>query len=1214
MVSHHGGWRSRRESNDLTRLFEYHRVQLVCNFVVSLFNFECRRYTLKRLLLFMLVGCSFSFSVFGAMSRDGYIGDEVTITNWVAIAGLPQGRGYFSAVSAHGRIYCLGGQTGSGATSWQTNALVYDLETAAWTNLSFDIFCDEECRGVEYNDTVYIAGGATNATYALTSNSFSALVSPSWSYPFRRGAMAARSDGVYHFGGYCVTNTYWIYVTSNMYHYVNGLGWEEAPGLPGYAWAIDAVTLHDQIYLFSGNQSPGMQDRVMQYDGSQWNYLTNIPFGGGRYQSAECEGSMYIVGFYQNSIIQQFDGTNWTAVSSPSGTAQGMEIVSACGRLYLLGGFSETNQALPVTNAYVSQARYDGGVTPTAASMYYSREVTINGNYLGNGDITNVSICGYTAEIVADYSPTQVVVRTPTNVLPCTGDVVVSSASLGDTRKSNALTLAPYILNVRSASTGAAISNNESPSRLKETFADVLTGKVGSIYYTLHNDSQVPIEILSLTTNGVHGDVFGVTHRPATVQPNSSASLIVTVHAKEVGVYTASLVIAHSGQSNSLVLNMGASIADWGVSIDPVSGDDWFYVSNTLAGTSFEPAGVVASALGRSVPWPIVDQGTGWVQLRMKPMDVAFGTLSLNYSSGTVLRYINGVNYPAVNSTGIMAHDIVPTNWVHCTRPWVKCRDGVAVAANDNGIYLYGGVDTWALNAMPVMCYNGTNWSALEAAFRVTNLVDGAGAASGGDIYFSGGRNYSSGGYRTNMMRKGLHSFQPSLSVPQPVSMHAMAEYNNQVYILGGYNGSGLNSVYCYSPQGNTWVSRPSLPSSIYGITATELGDYLYVFGGYTIPDGGVRRTYRYNGSSWTNLSAHPFAADKSCRMSSARIRHHIYLAGYHTNMLVRFDGSNWTSCINMPGSESGGFTTYKLAAFRHDLYLVGADTITTNFYRSQCRVEGGVLPAAVACDTQTLVEISGENLGGYTITGVTLCGVSAEIVSVGDDNRIVVRAASCPNERIGDVKVFSWSEGVTVLEDGFEYRRPTPRVYVQHGPEITNGTPAARAHSTWLDLWQLEGDTVQLVVSNGESEVMTMSCSVESTPHATVNVLSAPPSISPNGSGVISLEVLPLMAGSSTTMLSIVHSLNPYPIEIPLRVSVHGIAPWQGPLAGGNVIALTNSLISFDSSVTSVFLGGISAPIQDQGTNWVSFEVPAHDAGYVDLSVYTASDGDFSL
>lgn len=92
---------------------------------------------------------------------------------------------------------------------------------------------------------------------------------------------------------------------------------------------------------------------------------------------------------------------------------------------------------------------------------------------------------------------------------------------------------------------------------------------------------------------------------------------------------------------------------------------------------------------------------------------------------------------------------------------------------------------------------------------------------------------------------------------------------------------------------------------------------------------------------------------------------------------------------------------------------------------------------------------ITGSDLGnGWDVTGVTLCGIPATILTQ-SSTQIVVRAGTAPEARIGDVRVFSTSQGETSKANAFAYKVPGFELRNASGILLPSGASASAYYGT---------------------------------------------------------------------------------------------------------------------------------------------------------------------
>ena len=101
-----------------------------------------------------------------------------------------------------------------------------------------------------------------------------------------------------------------------------------------------------------------------------------------------------------------------------------------------------------------------------------------------------------------------------------------------------------------------------------------------------------------------------------------------------------------------------------------------------------------------------------------------------------------------------------------------------------------------------------------------------------------------------------VNAWQIVTNMPQTLMDHAVVFDGNDIYVLGGYNGSSsLDSVFIYSASKGTWSTGASMPADICMFDACVLGDTIYVPGGYSYGTGAIfDNLYKYSisGNDWT--------------------------------------------------------------------------------------------------------------------------------------------------------------------------------------------------------------------------------------------------------------------------------------------------------------------------------------------------------------------------
>lgn len=99
----------------------------------------------------------------------------------------------------------------------------------------------------------------------------------------------------------------------------------------------------------------------------------------------------------------------------------------------------------------------------------------------------------------------------------------------------------------------------------------------------------------------------------------------------------------------------------------------------------------------------------------------------------------------------------------------------------------------------------------------------------GNKIYYFGGSNKDIT-YEYDIDTRNFKQLAP---IPIPITDTCCAEYNGNIYLIGGYTTGGIlnKKIYIYNIANNTWSESIDLPSGVNG-TCIVKGEYLYIFAG----------------------------------------------------------------------------------------------------------------------------------------------------------------------------------------------------------------------------------------------------------------------------------------------------------------------------------------------------------------------------------------------
>jgi hypothetical protein len=105
-------------------------------------------------------------------------------------------------------------------------------------------------------------------------------------------------------------------------------------------------------------------------------------------------------------------------------------------------------------------------------------------------------------------------------------------------------------------------------------------------------------------------------------------------------------------------------------------------------------------------------------------------------------------------------------------------------------------------------------------------------AVSSGALYASGG---VGAGVEAAAWRASLESGEPASwseaqALPEPLTAHSMSGSGNRLFVLGGWSGAPVSTVWIAGPSG--WESAPALPAGIHSHAGLEWNGFLIVAGG----------------------------------------------------------------------------------------------------------------------------------------------------------------------------------------------------------------------------------------------------------------------------------------------------------------------------------------------------------------------------------------------
>jgi N-acetylneuraminic acid mutarotase len=814
-------------------------------------------------------------------------------------------------------------------------------------------------------------------------------------------------------------------------------------------------------------------------------------------------------------------------------------------------------------NCYLDNVLADGilstgitNVTPSTGPISGGNVVTITGNSMGNGDVTNVTLCGIAATILSDLSPTQIVVSAGMATVPANGNVAVYSTSCGMFVRNNAYTYLPPAPNTLAATNitlNSLYANWISVSGATNYLLDVST----TSNFTSCIAGYTNLSLGNVTTFRVNG-------------LNAGTAYYYRLRCQQNGF----------SSDNSSTISLQTLSGGTSVSNGPAAGGTALTISGAGLGngsdiTNVTICGVMAVVQSQTANSVTVVVGAG-----------GSGTWDIKVYSASrgVTTFVNSYTY---NPPGAIYG---PLTWLSVSN-LPAARYGLAAASVNGKIYAIGGIGSGGYQST-VYVYDPAQPSLgwLSASNLPAARSSLAAASVNGKIYAFGGFD----GYSDQSTVYVYDPAQPSLgwlsvsNLPAGCSALATASVNGRIYAI-----QSTVSVYDPAQSALGWLSASNLPAGRSALAAASVNGKIYAIGGNG--SGGYQSTvYVYDppqpSLGW--LSASNLPAGRS-GLAAASVNGNIYAIGGH-------DGTNYQSTVYVynPAQPTLGWlgvsnlpaARYSLAAASANgkIYAIGG---YTNGYQStvyEGSFAAGVVPSSGPLTGSNTVTISGNNLGNGDVTSVTLCGIPATILADYSPGQVVVTAGIAIHPTNGDVVVCSTSYGVTVKSNAYSYQPPPPNALAATNVAL-NGF-----YANWNSVSVATNYLLDVSTTNNFT-----SCVAGYTNLSVGNVTT--------------FRVSGLNAGVPY-YYRVRYQQNNVNSENSATVSVQtlggGTSVSNGPSAGGNTLTISGTGLGNGSDITNVTICGVVAVIQSQTANSVTVVVGAGGSGTGNIQIYSASDG----
>lgn len=186
---------------------------------------------------------------------------------------------------------------------------------------------------------------------------------------------------------------------------------------------------------------------------------------------------------------------------------------------------------------------------------------------------------------------------------------------------------------------------------------------------------------------------------------------------------------------------------------------------------------------------------------------------------------------PALNPETTVLEDVAE-RWKELA-PMPEPRAAMAAVAYDGMIYTIAGESPEGVEE-EVFRYDPENDRWTQLSDKPTPVADVHGALIGEQIYVPGGRLAS--GEPTDI----LEIYDPrqdawiqGAPLPMAISAYALADFEGKLYLFGGWDGEqALADVYVYDPGEDAWREGTEMDTARFDAFATEVDGKIFVFGG----------------------------------------------------------------------------------------------------------------------------------------------------------------------------------------------------------------------------------------------------------------------------------------------------------------------------------------------------------------------------------------------
>ncbi|HAS81706.1 MAG TPA: hypothetical protein DCS43_03265, partial [Verrucomicrobia bacterium] len=463
----------------------------------------------------------------------------------------------------------------------------------------------------EYTPSVTKFNGATfpfitnpnmdGATYALAGNAYSNL--------FAGGIFVRMGEN----GDYA----------RRVAHYNGGVWSSLGVGLGGDDFGQTAVEAlaYDGINLYAGgdfiNSGSSNIYYLAKWNGSAWSQVGG-GMGGVVKSLVYTNGNLYVGGRFNRAgtnffpYVAMWNGSVWTNFGEgPNGEVNKLLVLGT--NIYAGGEFSEAD-GMPANNIakWAYGAFETPGVEPREGSCTGGYQVVIIGtNMMDAADaVPAVTLCGVPVASVVSYSPTQIVVVAAATTRGLLGDVQVTSATYGESVRSNAFTYLGANVDLY-GKFNEQITNSAAPSR--DTGTDFMHRPLYSTNSQTFWIENSGTETLNISGVSISDPRYQVMNMPTSLVAGVGANFSVTFTPTTIGAFPASLVITNDSAAGLFTVNLYGASAVLSTNVGPYTGGGSVTISNGLFGSGSDITNVTIGGVSAQ----ITAQGANWVTITL---------------------------------------------------------------------------------------------------------------------------------------------------------------------------------------------------------------------------------------------------------------------------------------------------------------------------------------------------------------------------------------------------------------------------------------------------------------------------------------------------------------------------------------------------------------------------------------------------------------------